>query len=142
MFSTTFCIPLFKKNIFRVMHSVNWPNVMVWLTLLLEIWGNMCIVTACCLVCDVTNFEIILCFLYGAIFPHDQKSKYKNLNILRTKRTLKMKSKGFCTIFKEISLKQIRATSFREREYNFNTEPPFLYQWKVFWIILHQKSNV
>ena len=55
------------------------------------------------------NFEIYLNFFYLNVFPHDQKSQDKNLNILRTKRPFKMRL-AFFIIFKELPLKQIKQT--------------------------------
>ena len=49
----------------------------------------MCVVIICLPVDDVINFEINLS--YQAVFLHDQNSKDKNLNTLRTKRALNMK---------------------------------------------------
>ena len=39
----------FSRKIFLMLHSINWPNFIVWLPLLLEVLGNMCI---------AINFEI------------------------------------------------------------------------------------
>ena len=47
-----------------------------------------------------------LIFLIKPFFLHEQKDK--NLNILRTQRAFKMKQKAFFTIFKGLSLKQIK----------------------------------
>ena len=47
----------FLRNIF-LLYSINWPNFIVWLLLLLEILSNMCTVFIYCPVCDVKNFEI------------------------------------------------------------------------------------
>ena len=54
------------------------------------VWDDR-IVVICFSVDDVINFEINFSFFYQAVFLHDQKSQGKNLNILRTKRALKMK---------------------------------------------------
>ena len=32
-----------KRKNFLMLHSINWPNFIVWLSLLLEILGNVCI---------------------------------------------------------------------------------------------------
>ena len=32
----------FSRKAFRLFYSINWPNVIVWLPLLYEIFGNMC----------------------------------------------------------------------------------------------------
>ena len=45
-FSTTFCLWFFKKMFF-MLHSINWPNFIAWLPLLLEILGNICIKIVC-----------------------------------------------------------------------------------------------
>ena len=37
----------FFKKLFLMLHSINWPNFIVWLPLLFEILGNMCITIAC-----------------------------------------------------------------------------------------------
>ena len=44
------CPPHFVDNFSRKMlllYSINWPNFIVWLPLLLEILGNMCIISVC-----------------------------------------------------------------------------------------------
>ena len=78
------------RKIFLVLYSINWPNFIVWLPLLLEILDNTCISIICCPVCDVRNFEINLDFLFKPIFCIT-KSQDKSLNISRTKRTFKIK---------------------------------------------------
>ena len=37
----------FSRKMFVTLHSINWPNFNVWLPLLLEILGNMCITIVC-----------------------------------------------------------------------------------------------
>ena len=64
---------------------------MVWLPLLCEMLRNMCIAIVYKPRCDVMNFEVSLIFLIKPFFLHDQKSREKNLNILRTKRAFKLK---------------------------------------------------
>ena len=46
-----------------LLYSINRPNFMVWLPLLLENLGNICITIVCCPVCDVTNLKINHSFL-------------------------------------------------------------------------------
>ena len=55
---------------FLRLYSINWPNFTVWLPLLLEILGNMCIVIVCFLGCDVIHFKINL-ISNQDVFPHD-----------------------------------------------------------------------
>ena len=46
IFCLIFCM-IFKENIFFLLHSITLPNFIVWLPLLREILGNMCIVIVC-----------------------------------------------------------------------------------------------
>ena len=69
----------FSRKIFLILYSINWPTFIVWLSLFLEISGNMCIVIACWPVCDVvcgswpfTNEEM------------NQKTKNRYLKLVRT----------------------------------------------------------
>ena len=62
-FSTAFCVWFFLRKTFVLLYSCNWPNLIVWLPLLLEILGNMCIAVTCCSVYDFINFENNLSFL-------------------------------------------------------------------------------
>ena len=78
----------FWGKIFLLLHSINWPNLLVWLPLLGEILGNMCIVIVCWPGCAVINFEINLMFLIKPFFLHDPKVKTK---IWRTKRAFNLK---------------------------------------------------
>ena len=67
----------FSIKIFLVLYSVNWPNFIVWLPLLLEILGNICIVIICCPVCDVIKVEINHSFLTKPFFYMTKKSGQK-----------------------------------------------------------------
>ena len=59
-----------------MLYSINWPNFIVWLILLCELLGNICIEIVCYPDCGVINFEINLIFLIKP-FLHDQKVKTK-----------------------------------------------------------------
>ena len=63
----------FWRKIFLLLCSINWPNFIVWLPLLCEILGNMCIAIVCKPGCDVMNFEVNLIFLIKPFFLHNQK---------------------------------------------------------------------
>ena len=67
----------FSRKIFLMLHSINWPNFIVWLPLLLDILGNMCIVMVRFPVCDVINFKINLIFLIKSFFCMTEKSRRK-----------------------------------------------------------------
>ena len=63
----------FSTKMFLMLYSINWPNFIVWLLLLLEILGNMCIALVCYPGCDVMDFEFNLIFLIEPFSLHDQK---------------------------------------------------------------------
>ena len=65
---------------FLMSYSVNWPNFMIWLPLLLEILGNICNAIVCFPVCDDINFEINLIFLIKPILYITRKSRQKFSN--------------------------------------------------------------
>ena len=50
----------FSWNMFLMLDSVNWSNIIAWLPLLLRILVNLCVVIVCFPGCDVINFEINL----------------------------------------------------------------------------------
>ena len=58
---------------FLMSYSINWQNVIIWFTLLLETLGNMCIAIVFFPSCDVTNFEINLISLDQATFLREKK---------------------------------------------------------------------
>ena len=72
----------FSRKILLTLYSVNWPNFIFWLSLLLEILGYMCIIIICFPVYDAINFEIILSFFNHAVFYmiKNSKQKFKYLN--------------------------------------------------------------
>ena len=63
----------FSTKMFLMLYSMNYPNFIAWLPLLLEILSNMCIAIVCYPDCDVMDFEINLIFLFELFFLHDQK---------------------------------------------------------------------
>ena len=69
----------FSIKMFLMLHSINWPDFIVWFPLLLEILGNMYIAIVCFPGCDVINLEIKLHVDQDhsnqAIFLHGQKVK-------------------------------------------------------------------
>ena len=54
----------FSRKISLMLYFNNWPNFFVWMPLLLDKLGSMCILIVFCEICDVTNFEINLRFFY------------------------------------------------------------------------------
>ena len=69
--STTFCGWLYKKKMCYILY---WSNFVLWLPLLLEISGNICLVFVYYPVCDVVNFEINLSF-FVKLFSYMTKKK-------------------------------------------------------------------
>ena len=66
---------LFGEKISLTFYSINWPNFIVWLPLLLEMLGNMCIVSLAG--CDLINFEINLSFLIKTFYHMTKKVRTK-----------------------------------------------------------------
>ena len=60
--------------VFLMLCSINRPNFIVWLPLLFEILGNMCIAIVYYSGCDVMDFEINLIFLIEPFFYMTVKS--------------------------------------------------------------------
>ena len=58
----------FWRELFLWLYSITWPNFNVWLPLLREILGKMCIVNVCQPGCDVKDFAINLIFLITLFF--------------------------------------------------------------------------
>ena len=63
----------FSTKMFLMLYSINGPNFIAWLPLLLEILVNISIAIVCYPGCDVMDFEINLIFLTEPVFLHDQK---------------------------------------------------------------------
>ena len=63
----------FLAKVFLMLYSINRPNFITWLSLILEIQGKMCIAIVCYPSCAVIDFEINLIFLIELFFLHDQK---------------------------------------------------------------------
>ena len=61
---------------FLMLYSINWPNFIGWLPLLLNMLVNMSIVIICFPGRDVINFGITIIFLIKPL--HGQKIKKKN----------------------------------------------------------------
>ena len=65
-----------SRKMFLMLYSINWPNFVVWLSLLFEVLGIMCILIVLFPGYDVINSEINVIFLIkGFCFIHDQTTK-------------------------------------------------------------------
>ena len=69
------------EKIFLMLYSINLTNFVVWLSLTLEIFGNMCIAIVCFSGFDFISFEINLIFLIKVFFYilKNARQKCKNL---------------------------------------------------------------
>ena len=63
----------FSRKMFLMLHSINWPNFIIWLPFLLEILGYMCIK----IVWNFIKFEINLIFLIKLFRHMTKKSRQK-----------------------------------------------------------------
>ena len=70
----------FSKKTFLILYSINWPNFIIWLTLLLEILDNMCGVIICHPVCAVMSFEINFSFLTKPFYSFFNTTTMKRHN--------------------------------------------------------------
>ena len=85
----------FSRKIFLMLYSINCPSFIVWVPLLLETLGNMCISIVCFPGRNVTNFGIGLIFLIKP-FPYmTEKVKTKILIPWGQKELLRWNKKRF-----------------------------------------------
>ena len=82
----------FSRKMLLMLYSINWPNLIVWLPLLLEILGNMYIVIVCFPGFDVFQILKLTLSFYSSRFLHDRK-------VIRTKRDFKVKLKKYFSSF-------------------------------------------
>ena len=67
---------IFQKMLL-MLYSINWPNVIIWLSLLLEILSNMWIAIDCWPGCDIIDFEISPIFITKPFLYITKKSRQK-----------------------------------------------------------------
>ena len=96
----------FSRKIFLMLHSIIRPNFFVWLPLLLQILGNMCITIVCQPGCDVIKFENNL-LIYQAVLLHDYKVKTKTEISSERKELFRWHKKHFSSILKDFQLPKI-----------------------------------
>ena len=91
----------FWRRIFLKLYSINWPDLIVWLSFFHEILGNICIVIACFQGCDVVNLEIDLIFLINLVSKIIKNARTKFF--LRNEKCFWDEIKNNFIIFKGIS---------------------------------------
>ena len=67
---------------FLIVYSINWPNFILWLPVLLEILDNMCIATVFFKGRDVINFQINRIFLIKLFYYYLTKKSRQKLTYL------------------------------------------------------------
>ena len=67
----------FSTKMFLMLYSINWPNFIAWLPLLLEILGNMCIAIVCWPGCESWILKLTLSFWSSRFFYMTKKSWQK-----------------------------------------------------------------
>ena len=88
----------FSRKMFLMLHSINWPNFIVWFLLLLEI----CALQFCYSGCDVIKFEINIIFLINP-FCHMTKMSRQKLKHLENRKSFLREIKTIFNIFKGLS---------------------------------------
>ena len=83
-----------------LLYSITWTSFIVWLPLLHEILGNMCIVIACLQECDVINTETDPIFLMKPFILHNQNVKTKTWISWQRKELLRWNKIYFSSILK------------------------------------------
>ena len=66
-----------KKKMILMLHSIYWPNFIVWLPFFLEILGNMCIAIVCWPGCDIKKIWNWPHLFNQAVLIHGKKVKTK-----------------------------------------------------------------
>ena len=92
----------FIRKTFATLYSINSPNFIFWLPLLLEILCNMCITIVCFPGCGVINFENNLIFLIKTFFYICKKSRQK-FKYLENKKSFKCEIKSIFQRFQRTS---------------------------------------
>ena len=85
-------------------YSINWPSFIVWLPLLLEIFGNMCIAIVCWPGCDVINFKTNLTFLIKPFSCMTKRSRQKLRISWKRKELLRWNKKHFLLFLSDFQL--------------------------------------
>ena len=69
----------FWRKIFLMLYSINWPNFVLLLHLLLKIFGSMCIVVICLAVCDVISLKLTFLIKPFSYITKRPRQKFKYL---------------------------------------------------------------
>ena len=115
----------------------NWPNFIVWLSFLFEIFGNMCIAIVCFPGCNVISFEINLIFLIQLFFYITKNSKQKGKYLEKKKELLKWNKKHFSSVLKGFQWSKV----YRDIYFNATKFSTDIHQHEGFWKINRPMVN-
>ena len=96
----------FSRKMFLILHSISWPNFIIWLYLLLEILDNMSITIVYYPGCDAIKFEINRIILIKPFRCMTKKSRQK-LKYPENEKSFWGEIKTFFIIFKDLSVTKI-----------------------------------
>ena len=82
----------------------NWPNIIIWLLLLLKILGNMRIKIVCWPGCDAIKFETNVIFLIKPFRCMTKKSRQKSKYLENEEEFLRWNKKHFSSFLKRFQL--------------------------------------
>ena len=108
----------FTRKMFLILCSISWLNFIVWLPLLFEVLGNMCIAIVCFPGCEVINFKIDLIFLWNRFSTWPQ-FKTKIWKSLERKEILRWNKKYLLSFLKSFQMSKI-VSEFRVHLFNVN----------------------
>ena len=91
---------------FLKLYSINWPNFIARLPLLLEILVNICIAIVCYPSCDVIDFKIDFIFLVKPFSCKTKTSKQK-FKYLEKEELLTRNKKYFSSFLKDFQLPKV-----------------------------------
>ena len=97
----------FSKKMFFTLYFISWPHLIVWLPLLLDILGKMCIAIVCYPGCDVVGFEIKRALPNQAVFLREKNVKTKNEISWKRKELLMQNKTRFSSHLKGFQLQKI-----------------------------------
>ena len=84
---------MISRKMFFIIYSINWPNLIVWLSLRLEILGNECIAIFFFAGVDVLSFEANLIFIIKPC-PYRTKNSRQKFKYLENKKSFQGKIKS------------------------------------------------
>ena len=97
----------FWRKVSVMVYSINWPKFIVWLFLLYEILGNICLQLFVNQAVTSEILKLTLSFSSSRFFNMTKKSRQK-FKYIENKKRFWVEIKTFFITFEELSLKQIK----------------------------------